>query len=634
MSELSGAAASQILLLVDHPVNRRLLAEWIQAHSHAVIAGSDEDLSGPFDLCIMDGTALDRLEQQVLARKQAEAPVFLPVLLLVSRQDVNLVTRHLWRTVDEVVPTPIERFELAARLAVLLRARQYSVELEADRRRLAETLQIIACRYQSLFDRTADLVAVMDSEGKLTYVNPSWLRTLGPAPAEGLACEAMVDAGDRAAFRQALARVLDNRGAESLRMRMLARDGRSVIVEGTVSATAEQGELLCVLRDVTEKERLEEQLRQAQKMEVIGRLAGGVAHDFNNLLTVISGQCELALALLSPEHPGRQCVAEIAAAAEKAAGITGQLLAFSRRTVVQPRLLNLNERIQRLERILRRVIGEDIALEVVLDRAAGAVFADPSQLDQVIMNLVINSRDAMPQGGLLRIRTAGVELAAALEGWPDRVPPGRYALLEVDDSGLGMDAATLARIFEPFFTTKALGTGLGLSIVREIVAGWGGWLRVESAPNKGTRFAVYLPMRQATAAPEELPAGERIRSGWETILLAEDDASLRALVRAVLERCGYRVLEAAGPAHAVRLAESYREPIHLLLTDVIMPEISGVCLAERIRALRAGIKVLYMTGYAAGLPRSEKPEPGSDYLPKPFTPQELLGKVRSTLDRD
>lgn len=626
---------SRILLLLDQAVNRRLLAECLRATSYAAATGTDEDLEQRFDLCIMDATALDRLERRVLERKQAEAPVFLPVLLVVSRQDVGMITRHLWRTVDELVTAPVEKAELLARTAVLLRARQYSLELEASRRELARVFAVLAERYQSLFERSSDLVAIVDADGSIKYLNASWREKLGWVPGEALgsACEAIVAPEDREAFRHAMFKAAETGTAENMRVRLVPRQGQPMTVEGSVSATALAGELLCVFHDVTERERLEEQLRQAQKMEAVGRLAGGVAHDFNNLLTVITGHCQLALAQLPQEHPARDSIEEIAAAADKAAGITGQLLAFSKRQVVQPGPISISKSVARLEKMLRHLIGEDVKLEVALDAGVGLVRADAGQLDQVLMNLAVNARDAMPEGGTLRIAACNLEVREQLDGWPDSVPAGRYVLLEVRDTGTGMDAETVRRVFEPFFTTKPWGTGLGLSTVREMVAGWGGRIQLETAPGRGARFAIYVPLHPG-APPAGEPTGQtRPVAGAETILLAEDNAALRALMRAVLQRYGYRVLESHGTGEALRLAQTYPGPMHLLLTDVIMPEMSGVRLAERVRAIRPEIKVLYTTGYTAALPARELPVTELDCLPKPFTPDELLSKVRAVLDQ-
>ena len=393
---------------------------------------------------------------------------------------------------------------------------------------------------------------------------------------------------------------------------------------------------LVIVTDVTTHRQLEEQLRQAQKMESVGMLAGGVAHDFNNLLTIISGYSQVIMNALQPGDPNHYAAEQILKAGERAATLTQQLLAFSRRQVLQPRVLDLNKLVTALSTMLRRLIGEDIDLQLVLRPDLGMVSADPGQIEQVLMNLVVNARDAMPKGGTLTIETANVELDENYSGRHLAVKPGPYAQIAVSDNGGGMDEATQARLFEPFFTTKGVGrgTGLGLSTVFGIVKQSGGNLDVYSVPNRGTSVKVYLPrIEQQPATVEAESRRKHVASGSETVLLVEDDEMVRHLVSETLVRAGYKVMDTSDPLEARRLSDSYQGPIHLLIADVVMPKVSGRELAEELRARRNGMKVLYMSGYTdhaivnTGILRKEVA-----FLQKPFTPAALTDKVRDVLE--
>lgn len=382
----------------------------------------------------------------------------------------------------------------------------------------------------------------------------------------------------------------------------------------------------------------DEQLRQVQKMEAVGQLAGGVAHDFNNLLTVILGYSEMLL--LIHESDGSEDVEflqEIGKAAERAGLLTRQLLAFSRKQVLEPIVLNLNDVIADTEKMLRRLIGEDILIRTVLAPILDHVWVDPGQIEQVLMNLAVNARDAMPQGGELTIETANVELDLDYAQSHSEVQPGHYVLLAVSDSGCGMDKATQARIFEPFFTTKepGEGTGLGLATVYGIVTQSGGHVWVKSELGQGTTFKIYLPVKEEVVRIRE-PAGKEQQAlhGEETVLLVEDEDSVRALSRHALQAYGYKVLEASHPLDAVQLSEAHEGEIHLLVTDVVMPQINGRRLAELLHPRRPAMKVLYISGYTndaivrQGILHNEV-----SFLQKPFTPLLLGAKVREVLNR-
>jgi len=388
--------------------------------------------------------------------------------------------------------------------------------------------------------------------------------------------------------------------------------------------------------DITERKQLEEQFHQAQKMEAVGRLAGGVAHDFNNLLTAILGSADLVLDSLAVGVPEREEVEEIRKAALRAADLTRQLLAFSRQQIIAPIVLNPNDVVANMDKLLRRLLGEDVELRAVLAPDLATVKADPSQLEQVVLNLAVNARDAMPNGGKLTVETQNVELDEAYVRGHLSAHPGAYVMLAVSDTGVGMDAATQARIFEPFFTTKekGKGTGLGLATVYGIVKQSGGWIWVYSEPGHGTSFKVYLPRvaeAAAPAAPSPVPPVS-VR-GSETVLLVEDEEMIRHLVQKVLKANGYTVLVAASGRDAERVAGQHDGPIHLLMTDVVLPGLNGREVAQRLTAARAGIRVLYLSGYTDdAIVHHGVLEPGVAFLQKPFTPAVLGRKVREVLD--
>jgi len=392
-----------------------------------------------------------------------------------------------------------------------------------------------------------------------------------------------------------------------------------------------------LMEEIAERKRLEEQFYQSQKMEAIGKLAGGVAHDFNNHLGIIIGYSELMLDRLRPDDPLRKNAGMIKDAALRSATLTRQLLAFSRRQVFEPRILDLNAGIVELEKLLRPLIGEDIELILSLSAASGKARADPAQIDQVIMNLAVNSRDAMAEGGRLTIETADVELDQEYASKHATVRPGSYVMVAVSDTGMGMDSETQTHMFEPFFTTKekGKGTGLGLATVYGIVKQSGGYIWVYSEPGKGTTFKIYLPRVEGSAQEadaERVPSS--ILKGEETVLIVEDEGMLRELACEFLRKSGYNVLEAGNGSKAIEISRAHRGPIHLLMTDAVMPGMSGRELAQRLQGERPEAKVLYVSGYTDdSVLRNGLLQPGTAFLQKPFTRDSLARKVREVLDR-
>ena len=417
-----------------------------------------------------------------------------------------------------------------------------------------------------------------------------------------------------------------------------ARDGRPRVFLNNVVGFLEDGQLVRVWgtqRDVSDQRHLEEQFRQSQKMEAVGQLAGGIAHDFNNLLTAILGNTQLLLRDLPPGDAKRQDVEEIRKASERAASLTRQLLAYSRRQMMQPEVLDLNVVVADMDRMLRRLIGEHIALVTVLAPDLGRVRADPNQIEQVLVNLAVNARDAMPDGGKLTIETANEEMDKAFAQAHLGAVPGSYAMIAVTDTGVGMDASVRAHLFEPFFTTKEVGkgTGLGLATVYGIVKQSEGYITVYSEPRRGARFKIYLPRIQTPQSTTAASAKERPERGTETVLVVEDEAAVLTLSRRALEAQGYVVLAANDPTDAMRVVERHGGPIHLLLTDVVMPGSSGRELADRLVARRPGIRVLYMSGYPGDAVVQHGSLPvGSAFVQKPFSPDGLARKVRDVLD--
>jgi len=423
---------------------------------------------------------------------------------------------------------------------------------------------------------------------------------------------------------------------EARRMQEALQDSRDDLERRVRERTAELAEANAGLRrEAKEKAELQAQLVQAQKMDAVGRLAGGVAHDFNNLLTAIGGYSHLLLGSLPPGDKHREDVEEIKKAAERAGSLTRQLLAFSRQQVLELRVLDVNGVVSNLERMLRRIIGEDVALATVLAADAGRIKADPGQIEQVVLNLVINAKDAMPQGGKVTLETANVELGEDFARMHLQVRPGSYVMIVVSDTGTGMDAETQSHLFEPFFTTKEAGkgTGLGLATVYGIVKQSGGGIYVYSELGHGTTVKVYLPRIEGPVHPPAPVAPVRTVSGSETVLLVEDDDLVRLFLSRALRESGFKVLAASGASEAFRLCEGRRDPIHLILTDVIMPQMHGPELVKRLSTLHPEAKVVFMSGYTdTTVAHHELVNSGVPFLQKPLAPDVLARKLREVLD--
>jgi PAS domain S-box-containing protein len=533
------------------------------------------------------------------------------------------------------------RDEVAARERAENRVLRLNEDLERRVKERTLELQEANQALQGQIESSPLAIAVLDTRGHIRAWNPAAERMFGWTHEEAIGRHYPAVPGPRADELEILfRRVLAGETIRGLETSWLRKDRLPVDVRlYTTLLRNPAGEptgIMALMEDITLTKRLEEQLRQSQKMEAIGKLAGGIAHDFNNLLTGILGFSDLLLEKIEESSPLRQGAMQIKKAGERAASLTSQLLAFSRRQILQPRVLDLNVVVKDMEMLFRRLIGEHIELITDLHASKSRVKIDPGHLEQVIMNLVVNASDAMPKGGRLILQTSNAEPLDESIAHESEPAPNPCLVLSVRDTGIGMDAQTKARIFEPFFTTKepGKGTGLGLSMVYGIIRQSGGYISVSSAPGAGSTFNICLPLADEDVLLEQpAPAAAKLADGSETVLLVEDEETVRSLAQSVLETKGYKVLTASGGPEAISMAENCRATIDLVITDLVMPQISGLEVVQRVGEMHPEAKVLYMSGYTDNdLSDLGVPGGAASLLTKPFSPRALLKAVRETLD--
>jgi PAS domain S-box-containing protein len=632
----------RVLILEDDPQDAELMAATLRRTGYSLsleVTDSRQQFQqqlkqADYDVILADynlgsWTAMDALE--LLKESGKDIPFVVVTGTLGDEAAVECIKQG---AADYILKDRLHRLPVAVEGALRDKVQRQEAA------RLQEQIRHAKKEWEQTVDTVPDPVLVLDDQFRIKRANRATARVLGLEFSQliGQPCYQAVH-GRAEPIPECLFQCMLLTGKEHRCDVEEPRLGKVFDATATPLYNSGSAVLGCVevLRDITERKRAEEQLRQAHKMEAIGQLAGGVAHDFNNLLMAIIGYSELLLARLREGARLRRHVQEIKKAGERAAALTRQLLAFSRRQVLVPQVLDLNSVVSNMQKMLRRMIDEDIDLLTVPASDLGQVRADPGQVEQVIMNLAVNARDAMPEGGNLTLETANVALDESYTRNHIDVLPGRYVMLAVRDTGSGMDAETLSHIFEPFFTTKeeGKGTGLGLATVYGIAKQSGGHIEVSSEPGQGTTFRVYLPRIEAACEPAARGApAEEMPRGTETVLLVEDDVVVCELLREMLQGSGYTVLEAGGARQALRMGERYApRPIHLLLADVVMPEMSGPQLADHLARVYPKMKVLYISGYTdAAVARHGKLSTKAPYLQKPFAPEVLARKVREVLD--
>jgi len=642
----SAPGSLHVLLVEDRDVDAELVERELkraQIECRARRVDSDEDFRRELrdfvpDIVLADYSIPGFGGMEALEILQREAPL-IPLIVVTGSIDEETAAACIKAgAADYVLKAHLVRLGPAVRSALEM------CKSRAERAAAEAALRANEQRFRALVEHSWDAVALFGPDAAILYGSPATTRILGYDLDEFVGRNALelIHHEDRDAVVGHLTEVMANpRGRVNVAARVLHKDGSWRYLEGVLTNLLDDpsvGAIVNNYRDATERRSLEQQVIQAQKMEAVGRLAGGVAHDFNNILTAIGGYTDLLLADLPPDDPRRQDVDEIHRAADRAAALTQQLLAFSRRQVLQPKVIDLNALVSNVENLLRRLIGEDVLLATTLAGDVGRVRADPGQLEQVIVNLAVNARDAMPAGGRLTIETHNMDLDAAYAAEHQTVVPGPYVVIAVSDTGTGMSAETQSHMFEPFFTTKEVGkgTGLGLATVYGIVKQSGGSIWVYSELGHGTTLKVYLPRVDEPAEPlaPSTPADAESLRGTETILLVEDEPAVRAVARQILTRQGYVVLEAPDGQTALAMVDAGGPRVDLVLTDVVMPGMSGRSLADRLASHCPGLRVLYMSGYTDdAIVRHGMLEPGLAYLQKPFRPDALARKVREVLNR-
>jgi two-component system cell cycle sensor histidine kinase/response regulator CckA len=652
-----------ILVVDDQPQNIELLEAYLVPQGYEIVkAANGEEALGKLsdnqiDLILLDVMMPGMDGFEVTRRvRQDNTHRLLPIILVTVLRETEDRVRGIEAGCDDFISHPVDKMELLARVRSLLQVKAYNdlmsnyrKELESEVTRRTEELEHAFIFQQRLIDALPVPVFYKDLEGKYLGCNRSFEKFFRQKREQifGKSVDELSPTEFADIYHEKDRALLQNRGIQIYESVVKDTDGvvHNVIFHKAtfLNMDGSVGGLIGAILDITDRKRaaeenaaLQNQLRQSQKVEAIGQLAGGIAHDFNNLLTIIQGNSQLSLMDLHEGDPLRANIEEIRDAAKRAADLTRQLLAFSRKQILEMQVLDLNQVLQRLDKMLRRVIGEDIELTMFLPELIWKVKADPGQMEQVVMNLSVNARDAMPEGGKLTIETANVELDEDYAKRHIAVQPGRYVMLSVSDNGVGMSPEVRERIFEPFFTTKekGKGTGLGLSTAYGIVKQSGGNIWVYSEPGQGTTLKIYLPQVDEPLEEMKEEVVKEISRGHETILIVEDEDAVRKLAVRVLKRQGYKVLEAPDGGKALMLCEAYKEPIHLILTDVVMPGMSGRKFADRLKAIHPEAKVLYMSGYTDNaILHHGILEPGTNFIQKPFTVENLPRKVREVLDK-
>ena len=641
------------VLVVDDAIDyAEMVVELIR--SSEAWAGASMAVAGTYDNAVRALTAesydiafvdywLGARDGLALLREVRARGVDTPIIILTAYGAEDVAVQAMKAgAADYLAKTQVsvEALDRGIRHALALRAE------ERQRHHAEHALRASEERFRALVENSSDVLILIDAEGRVQYASPSSAPPLGwtPDQVRGRSIFDFVHPDDRAQVAGGLATIAAGPGESlTVEVRVQHADGSYRIVEAVaVNHVAEPsvGAIVVNARDITERRRLEDELRHALKMEAVGQLAGGIAHDFTNLLTAILGYCDLVLTDVPQDDPRRHDLEEIRAAGERAASLTRQLLAFARRQVLQPQVVDVNALVRQVERLLRRLVTGHVELVTVLDADLAYVKVDPASIEQILVNLAVNARDAMPRGGRVTIETSNIliEENNKVAGGEQRAeaPAGPYVQIAVRDTGELLDAETRARIFEPFFTTKeqGKGSGLGLAAVYGIVKQNGGYISVESERDAGTVFKVFLPRADAVFRSRGADRPEYVekKQGWETVLLVEEDDAVRALAREVLRRHGYDVLEARHGVDALRLAERHRDAIHLLVTDVVTSHISGRDIADRLTSARPAMKVLFLSGQLGEETPSGEGPPGTTLLRKPFTPDALARKVRVLLD--
>jgi len=614
----------RVLLVEDNPGDVRLFSELVRstgaksfAFEHvSTLRGAIEKLSSSeFDVVLLDLTLPDEQGLATLHRTHAHEPN-VPIVVLTGRGDEALAVQAVRAGAQDYL------FKGRVDGDLLVRSIRYATE----RGRSLQALERREEHFRSLIENSLDLVSILNLDGTIRYASPSHERILGFTVDElvGRNVFSFLHADDvakvQAAFRDGTSVSIQCRFRhKDDSWRVLEAFGRNLSHISAVSGVVVNS------RDITDRKRLEEQLHHSQRLEAVGRLAGGVAHDFNNLLMIISGYSQILLDTMRAADPARAQVEQVVKAAERATDLTHQLLAVSRRQVTRPTVVNLNTLLHAMELMLRRVIGEDVELVSTLAPGLEMVRVDPGQIEQVVLNLAVNARDAMPDGGKLTVETFNLNYSGDPSGQELNLKPGQHVALVMGDTGCGMNAQVLSRLFEPFFTTKERGNGLGLSTSYGIIKQNGGDIVVDSKPGAGTTFRIYLPAVQAEA--ESTTARPALLRGSETILLVEDDDSVRRVVETMLKRHGYDVLSSTCAADAMRIVDRHPKSIDLVITDMMMPGMNGRELAEKILKRRPAMRVLFVSGHGEPM---DSPIGGA-FLQKPFTIDEMTHKIREIL---